>query len=64
MTKRFAVFDANSHIVESSAIWETYLEPDYRALGKFSLWREDGQYASYLKINGEAHHDRHACERP
>ena len=58
MTKRFAVFDANSHIVESPAIWETYLEPDYRALGKFSLWREDGRYASYLKINGEAHHDQ------
>ena len=58
MTKRFAVFDANSHIVESPEIWEKYLEPDYRALGKFSLWREDGQYASYLKINGEAHHDQ------
>ena len=26
--KHFAVFDANSHIVESPEIWEKYLEPE------------------------------------
>ena len=69
--KRFAVFDANSHIVESPEIWEKYLEPENRTLGKFSLWREEGRYASYLKINGETYRDqvnpnipRHAIWRP
>lgn len=69
--KHFPVFDANSHVVESPEIWETYLDTTYRALGKFSLWREEGHHDSYLKINGEAHHDRvnpniprHAIWRP
>ena len=69
--KRFPVFDANSHVVESADIWHTYLEPEYRALGKFSLWREEGEYDAYLKINGEVFRDqtnpnipRHAIWRP
>ena len=69
--RRFPVFDANSHVVESADIWHTYLEPEYRALGKFSLWREEGEYDAYLKINGEVFRDqtnpnipRHAIWRP
>ena len=69
--KRCAVFDANSHVVESPDIWEKYLELENRSLGKFSLWREEGYYGSYLKINGEPFHDqvnsnipRHAIWRP
>ncbi len=70
-TRRFAVFDADTHIVEPREIWDTYLEPEYRTLGKHALWREDGEYNSYLKVNGKMCRDtmnpnipRHAIWRP
>src|SRR5439155_985895 len=69
--KRFAVFDGDSHVVEPRDVWETYLEPEYRVLGKYALWREDGKTNAYLKVNGEMHRDtmpsnipRHAIWRP
>ena len=70
-TKRFAVFDSDSHVVEPRDLWEKYLEPEYRVLGKNALWREDGQINSYLKVNGRMFRDtgntnipRHAIWRP
>jgi uncharacterized protein len=70
-TKPFAVFDADSHVVEPSELWEKYLEPAYLQLGKQALWREDGKTSSYLKVNGEVFRDtmntnlpRHALWRP
>jgi hypothetical protein len=51
--KGFAVFDADSHIIESRELWERYLEPEYRVAGRLALWREEGKLGSYLKINGE-----------
>ncbi len=69
--KRFAVFDGDSHVVEPRDVWEKYLEPEYRVLGKYALWREDGKTNSYLKVNGEMYRDtmpsnipRHAIWRP
>ena len=69
--KPFAVFDGDAHVVEPRALWEQYLDPEYRVLGKHALWREDGQTSAYLKINGEVHRDttninlpRHALWRP
>ena len=69
--KRFAVFDTNSHVVEPREVWEKYLEPEYRTLGKAALWREEGQHGSYLKVNGKMFRDpmnpnipRHAIWRP
>ncbi len=69
--KRFAVFDSDSHVVEPREVWEKYLEPEYRTLGKFALWREDGKTSSYLKVNGKVFRDtmnpnipRHAIWRP
>ena len=69
--KRFAVFDSDSHVVEPRDVWEKYLEPEYRVLGKHALWREDGKTNSYLKVNGEIFRDtmnpnlpRHALWRP
>jgi predicted TIM-barrel fold metal-dependent hydrolase len=69
--KRFAVFDSDSHVVEPRDMWEQYLEPEYRVLGKHALWREDGKTNSYLKVNGEMFRDtmhsnipRHAIWRP
>jgi predicted TIM-barrel fold metal-dependent hydrolase len=69
--KGFPVFDGDSHVVEPLELWEKYLEPEYRTLGKFSLWREEGQRGSYLKVNGKVFRDttnsnipRHAIWRP
>ena len=55
--KRFAVFDADSHVVEPHEVWEKYLDPEYRILGKSALWREDGENNSYLKVNGKIFRD-------
>jgi uncharacterized protein len=70
-TKDFPVFDADSHVVEPPALWEKYLDPEYRTLGKHALWRQEGRTGSYLKINGEIFRDttnsnlpRHALWRP
>jgi predicted TIM-barrel fold metal-dependent hydrolase len=69
--KRFAIFDSDSHVVEPRDVWERYLEPEYRMLGKHALWREEGRTSSYLKVNGEIFRDtmnsnipRHAIWRP
>jgi uncharacterized protein len=70
-TKDFTVFDSDSHIVEPAALWEKYLDPEYRTLGKHALWRQEGRTAAYLKVNGEIFRDRsnpnlprHALWRP
>ena len=52
-TRHFAVFDSDSHVVEPPELWEKYLDPEFRVLGKQALWRHDGATNSYLKINGE-----------
>jgi hypothetical protein len=71
MQKDFAVFDADSHIVEPPAPWVEYLDPEYRALGRHALWRQEGRTGAYLKINGGIFRDRgnpnlprHALWRP
>jgi predicted TIM-barrel fold metal-dependent hydrolase len=70
-TKTFTVFDSDSHVVEPPALWEKYLDPEYRTLGRHALWRHDGRAGSYLKVNGEIFRDttnpnlpRHALWRP
>src|ERR1700745_539618 len=70
-SKSFAVFDGDSHVLESPEIWTKYLEPEYRTLGKHALWREEGKHGSYLKVNGRVFRDtmnsnipRHAIWRP
>lgn len=62
--KRFAVFDADSHVVEPHEVWEHYLDPSYRTLGKTALWREEGKFGAYLKINGEMFRDVDHCNIP
>jgi len=71
MRKDFPVFDSDSHVVEPAALWESYLDPEYRALGKHALWRQEGRNGAYLKVNGEVFRDRgnpnlprHALWRP
>ena len=55
-TKDFVVFDGDSHVVEPPALWEKYLDPEYRMLGKHALWRQEGRTGAYLKVNGEIWH--------
>ena len=69
--KNFPVFDSDSHVVEPAALWERYLDPEYRTLGKHALWRQEGRNGNYLKVNGEVFRDRgnpnlprHALWRP
>jgi hypothetical protein len=44
--KDFAIFDGDSHAVEPPELWEKYLEPEYRTLGKHGLWRQEGRTGS------------------
>ena len=69
--KHFTVFDGDSHVVEPRELWEEYLDPEYRVLGKSALWRERGRTNSYLKVNGKVFRDtgnpnipRHAIWQP
>jgi predicted TIM-barrel fold metal-dependent hydrolase len=69
--KSFAVFHGDSHVVEPPELWTRYLEPEYRTLGKYALWREEGKWGSYLQVNGKMFRDtmnsnlpRHAIWRP
>jgi hypothetical protein len=39
--KDFAIFDGDSHAVEPPELWEKYLEPEDRTLGKHGLWRQE-----------------------
>src|SRR5215213_6147408 len=71
MTKQFHVFDTDSHVVEPPAVWEKYLDAEYRALGRHALWRQEGSNSNYLKVNGVAFRDtmnpnlpRYALWRP
>src|SRR5215471_11943941 len=70
-SKDFLVFDADSHVVEPPVLWEKFLDPEYRTLGKHALWRQEGRIGAYLKVNGEIFRDkgdpnlpRHALWRP
>ena len=70
-TKDFIVFDSDSHVVEPPELWEKYLDPEYRTLGRHALWRQEGPTGAYLKVNGEIFRDRsnpnlprHALWRP
>ncbi len=69
--KRFAIFDSDTHVIEPRDLWEKFLDPEYRVLGKSALWREEGKFGCYLKINGTVFRDtdnvnipRHAIWRP
>ena len=57
MTLAPGFIDSDSHVIEPPALWEEYLEPEYRTLGKHGLWRHEGPTGAYLKINGEIFRD-------
>src|SRR5258708_27571252 len=48
-TKRFAVFDGDTHVVEPPELWERFLDPQWRSAAKQALWRQEGAREAYLK---------------
>jgi len=67
----FPIFDSDSHVVEPPELWTKYLEAEYRTLGRYALWREEGKWGSYLQVNSRMFRDtmnsnipRHAIWRP
>src|ERR1700757_324669 len=64
MTKDFSVFDGDSHVVEPPALWEKYLDPDYRTLGRHALWRHEGRTGGIFRDKGTPTPPRHALWRP
>src|SRR3954452_880285 len=70
-SKDFLVFDSDSHVVEPPALWERYVDPEDRSLGKDALCRHEGSHGSDLEVNGEIWRarsnpnlPRHALWRP
>jgi hypothetical protein len=55
--KSFAVFDGDSHVAEPPELWTKYLDLEYRTLGRYALWREEGKWGSYLQVNGKMFRD-------
>ena len=56
-TKDFAVFDNDSHVVEPLALWEKYLDPEYRGPGLTGrhpalLARNAPPFMQYLEQDG------------
>ncbi len=49
----YPVLDADSHVVEPSAVWDTYLEPEYRVAARSAFWHEDGEIGPATILNGK-----------
>ena len=62
--KQFAVLDSDSHIVETPELWEKYLEPEYRTLGKHALWREEGKFGCLSEGQWQGLSRHHELQHP
>ena len=67
----YSVFDADSHVLESAALWEEHLEPAYRVIARSSFWHERDEVGSHTILNGRLAPElpspnipRHAVWRP
>ncbi len=49
----FPVIDADSHVFEPAAIWEKYLDRDYRVLARSAFWYEDVDGITTVILNGQ-----------
>jgi hypothetical protein len=45
-------------------LWTKYLDPEYRTLGRYALWREEGKWGSYLQLNGKMFSRHYELEHP
>jgi len=52
-SKTYPVFDGDSHVLEPAAIWDEYLEPEYRAPARSVFWREEGDIRPVTILNGK-----------
>jgi uncharacterized protein len=48
----FPVMDADSHVWEPTAVWEKYLDRDYRVLARSAFWYEDIDGVATVILNG------------
>jgi predicted TIM-barrel fold metal-dependent hydrolase len=67
----FPVFDSDSHLLETAAVWERYLESEYRVLARTWFWHAEGEAGPFTILNGRqapglplGNIPRHAVWRP
>src|SRR5206468_8280571 len=48
----FPVFDSDSHLLETAAVWDRYLESEYRVLARTWFWHAEGEAGPYTILNG------------
>ncbi|HVN86924.1 MAG TPA: amidohydrolase family protein, partial [Candidatus Binatia bacterium] len=66
------IIDCDSHVLEPTAIWEKYLDRDYRVVARTAFWHETDEFGLPLTIlNGASAEpmnasriDRHAIWKP
>ena len=46
------VVDADSHVFEPAAIWETYLDPAYRVPARSAFYYHEDEFAAGVILNG------------
>lgn len=49
----FPVIDADSHVFEPTAIWEEYLDRDYRVPARTAFWYEEADGITTVILNGQ-----------
>ncbi len=49
----FPVIDADSHVFEPAAIWEKYLDREYRVLARSAFWYDEADGITTVILNGK-----------
>ena len=69
--KSFPVVDADSHVIEPVAVWDEYLDPEYRVMARSSFWHKVDEVGPHTILNGRpvpelptVNIPRHAVWRP
>ena len=52
LNKSFSVFDADSHVLEPAAVWEDFLDPEYRVVARSWFWHEVDEVGPHTILNG------------
>lgn len=50
--KQYTVFDADSHVLEPQAVWDKYLDPEYRVVARSWFWHEVDEVGPHTILNG------------
>lgn len=62
--KTFSVFDTDSHVLEPAAVWDTYLEPEYRTIARSAFWHERDEVGVHTVLNGKPAKELHSPNLP